>query len=131
MNKKPEIIKSSPYFPVADAAMSVKFYEDVLGFVCDYSGGDPMQFAICSRDEFSVMLRQVASVESILPVERQGGSWDAFFWVSGLHALFKEFQKKNVEVVYPPMIQEIYQMEEFAIRDPDGHVLGFGETLDS
>jgi hypothetical protein len=27
------------------------------------------------------------------------------------------------------MVQEAYQMEEFAVRDREGYVLGFGQSL--
>jgi hypothetical protein len=31
--------------------------------------------------------------------------------------------------VYGPIVQEAYQMEEFAVRDREGYVLGFGQPL--
>ena len=36
---------------------------------------------------------------------------------------------RKVDIVYGPLIQESYQMKEFAVRDCDGHVLGFGQAL--
>ena len=77
------------------------------------------------------MLRRVSTPELIVPIERQGGTWDAFFWVSDAKALHAELKAKGADVVYGPLIQESYRMEEFAIRDCDGHVLGFGQALDS
>jgi catechol 2,3-dioxygenase-like lactoylglutathione lyase family enzyme len=128
-NQPVKLLRSAPYFPVPDVEQSAAFYEQSLGFRCEYSAGAPLQFAICSRDGLAIMLRRVSAPELITPNERQGGTWDAFFWVDDAQALHAEFNAKGVDVVYGPLIQEAYQMREFAIRDCDGHVLGFGQEL--
>jgi len=124
-----KLLRSAPYFPVANVEQTVAFYEQVLGFRCEYSAGTPLQFAICSRDGLAIMLRRVPASERIVPSEKQGGTWDAFLWVSDADALHAEFNAKGADIVYGPLIQEAYQMREFAVRDRDGHVLGFGQAL--
>src|SRR5687768_9831135 len=119
------LLRSAPYFPVADLERSAAHYERVLGFQREYTGGSPPKFAILSRDTLAIMLRLVSSPERICPSEKQGGTWDAFFWVRDAQALHAELRSKGAEIVYGPIVQESYQMEEFAVRDPDGHVLGF------
>jgi catechol 2,3-dioxygenase-like lactoylglutathione lyase family enzyme len=116
---------------VADVEKTAAFYSDGLGFNCEYMAGSPAQFAICSRDGLAIMLRRVSAPDLINPSEAQGGTWDAFFWVDEVAGLHAELVERGVTVVYGPIIQEAYQMREFAIRDCDGHVLGFGETLNS
>ncbi len=128
-NQTGKLLRSSPYFPVSDVEQSMAFYEQALGFRCEYSAGTPLQFAICSRDGFAIMLRRISAPELIVPIEKQGGTWDAFFWVSDAQALHSEFKAKGAEIVYGPVIQEAYHMKEFAVRDCDGHVLGFGQSL--
>jgi catechol 2,3-dioxygenase-like lactoylglutathione lyase family enzyme len=123
------LFRSAPYFPVASVERSVAFYEKTLGFRCEYSAGAPLQFAICSRDGLGVMFRLVSAPELIVPNERQGGTWDAFFWVNDALALHSELSGNGAEVVYGPIIQEAYNMKEFAVRDCDGRVLGFGQPL--
>ena len=86
-------------------------------------------FAIMSRDGLPVMLRLVDSSERITPNEKQGGTWDAFFWVRDAQALYDELQNNGAEVVYGPIVQQEYHMKEFAVRDREGYVLGFGEAL--
>jgi catechol 2,3-dioxygenase-like lactoylglutathione lyase family enzyme len=125
----PKLVRSAPYFPVADVDATSAFYRDVLGFQIEYTAGSPMQFAICTRDGFSIMLRRVESPEEIRPIEAQGGTWDAFFWVADILELHGEFQSRRATVAYGPILQEAFGMTEFAIRDCDGHVLGFGEPL--
>lgn len=117
--------RGAPYFPVADVVASGTYYRDTLGFTHEYSGGN--EFAIYSRDGCAVMFRRVADRSRIRPMESQGGTWDAFFWVADAQALFTELQERGAIVVYPVTVQP-YGMKEFAVRDPDGHVLGFGET---
>ena len=124
-----QLLRSAPYFPVADLQRSAAQYGRVLGFRLEYMGGSPPRFAILSRDGFAIMLRRVSTPERICPIEKQGGAWDAFFWVRDVRALHSELQAKGADIVYGPIIQEAYLMEEFAVRDCDGHVLGFGEEL--
>jgi len=124
-----KLLRHAPYFPVVNVERSLDFYERVLGFRCEYSAGAPLQFAICSRDGLAVMLRKVSQDNVIVPIEKQGGTWEAFFWVRDADVLHAELALKGADVVYGPMIQESYQMREFAIRDCDGHVLGFGAAL--
>lgn len=124
-----KLLRSAPYFPVADVLRSVRFYDEVLGFHSDYVAGSPPQFAICSRDGLSIMLRRVEAPERIRPGESQGGTWDAFFWVDDADGLHAELAARGATVVYGPLIQEAYGMREFAVRNGDGHVLGFGQNL--
>jgi uncharacterized glyoxalase superfamily protein PhnB len=124
-----QLLRSAPYFPVGDVEESAAHYERVFGFRREYVAGVPPQFAIVSRDGFAVMLRLVAQPDRIRPSEAQGGTWDAFFWVRDVRALHAELQSNGAEIVYGPIVQQAYQMEEFAVRDLDGHVLGFGQEL--
>ena len=124
-----QLLRSAPYFPVADVERSAVHYERVLGFQREYVGGTPPQFAILSRDGLSIMLRLVSVPEHISPNEKQGGTWDVFFWVRDARALHAELLANGADIVYAPIVQEEYQMEEFAVRDREGYVLGFGQPL--
>jgi catechol 2,3-dioxygenase-like lactoylglutathione lyase family enzyme len=123
------LTRSAPYFPVPDVRQTSAYYEEVFGFEVEYIAGEPPGFAICSREGLAVMLRKVSAPDLIRPVESQGGTWDAFFWVEGVFALHKELVGRGANVVYGPLLQEAYSMQEFAVRDRDGHVLGFGEAV--
>jgi catechol 2,3-dioxygenase-like lactoylglutathione lyase family enzyme len=127
-----QLLRSAPYFPVADVEQSATHYEGVFGFRREYVGGAPgapPEFAIMSRDGLAIMLRRVTSPERITPNEKQGGTWDAFFWVNDAKSLHAELQARGAEVVYGPIVQREYNMEEFAVRDREGYVLGFGQAL--
>ena len=124
-----QLLRSAPYFPVPNVEESAAHYERVFGFHREYSAGTPAQFAILSRDGLAIMLRLVQVADAIIPNEKQGGTWDAFFWVRDARALHAEMHASGADIVYGPMIQESYEMEEFAVRDRDGYVLGFGQAL--
>ncbi|HEX5073156.1 MAG TPA: VOC family protein [Gemmatimonadaceae bacterium] len=125
------LTRSAPYFPVADVTRAAAHYQSVFGFDMEYSAGSPAEFAIVTRDGFSIMLRRVADAGAISPNERQGGTWDVFFWVSDVRTLHAELAAKGADVVYGPVLQAAYHMEEFAVRDADGYVLGFGQPVNA
>jgi len=127
-NDDRQILRSAPYFPVPDVAKSASHYERVFGFTPEYSAGSPPEFAMVSRDGFTIMLRLVPDAAAIVPNERQGGTWDVFFWARDVDSLHDELQSKGADVVYAPKQTE-YGMKEFAVRDSDGYVLGFGEPV--
>lgn len=124
-----QLLRSAPYFPVADVEQAAAHYERVLGFHKEYSAGTPPEFAIVSRDGMSIMLRLTPTPEQISPNEKQGGTWDVFFWVRDAQALHADLLANGANVVYGPIIQEAYNMKEFAVRDREGYVLGFGQAL--
>jgi catechol 2,3-dioxygenase-like lactoylglutathione lyase family enzyme len=123
-----QLLRSAPYFPVRDVEKSALHYERVFGFRREYSAGSPPQFAIVSRDGWAVMLRLVPTGD-LVPNEKQGGAWDVFFWVRDVRALHAELVAHGADVVYGPTLQESYHMEEFAVRDNEGYVLGFGQEV--
>lgn len=121
----------APYFLVKDLLASVEYYHQALGFNRPQLWGDPPEFAMPSRDGRVVMLKQAAAGMTILPNGTQKGCWDAYFWVDGLDPLFAEMKSSGAVIEYEPCIQHDYDMKEFAVRDPDGYVLAFGEDLEA
>jgi len=128
-SESPQILRAAAYFPVPDLIASADHYEQVLGFRREYVGGTPPEFAILSRDGFPIMLKLVPRTTRLAPNEQQGGTWDVFFWVRDVRTLHQELAGRGAEIVYGPIVQQAYNMEEFAVRDRDGYVLGFGQSL--
>ena len=123
--QKPQLLRSAPYFPVADVGQCSSYYERVLGFQCEYSAGAPAQFAIMSRDGFAIMFRLVSEPDRISPNETQGGTWDAFFWTRDVNALHTELRDRGAEIVYGPTFQPIrWTNSLFAIVQVTCLVLG-------
>lgn len=126
--KRADLLRSAAYFPVADVAAAGAHYRDVLGFTCEYSAGEPPEFAFYARGACTIMLRRVPDASLLCPNEKQGGTWDVFVWVNDLDALYEELMAAGATIVYPPTVQP-YGMKEFAVRDREGHVLGFGQRV--
>lgn len=119
------LLRGTPYFLVADVAASGVYYRDVLGFHPEYVAGE--EFAIHARDGCALMLRRAPEPDRIQPNEARGGTWDAFFWVTDVEALYEELRGTGAVLAYG-LVEQPYGMKEFATRDPHGYVLGFGQT---
>lgn len=123
----PQLRRAATYLPVSDLTRSVAYYDEALGFRTEYMGGAPPMFAILSRDGHTLMLRLVDDPTRIVPNEKQGGTWDVFFWVRDVRALHQELVQRGANVAYDVTYRSEYHMDECAFRDLDGHVLGFGQ----
>jgi uncharacterized glyoxalase superfamily protein PhnB len=88
--------------------------------------GDPPQFCISKRDELEIMLNQVDSGDVIHPNSNYDGRFSVYFTVEEVDALFDELRAKGADIVCEPEDQ-VYGMREFQVRDPDGHLLAFGQ----
>ncbi len=124
--RQPDLIRGAPYFLVPDVASAGTYYREVLGFECEYAAGDPPEFAIYSRSGSAVMFRRAPDPGLICPNEKQGGTWDVFYWVAAIDPLYEELKGLGATFACHPVVQP-YGMKEFAIRDPNGYVLGFGQ----
>ncbi len=108
----------SPIFYVPDRKLVLDYYKR-LGFWCDYNMG----FVEWNRIGFIVHERQ-----SIPPTPNNDGNegLDAFGMVSNIDDLFAEFKSKDAVFLYELRTNE-YNMREFAIKDPAGFTIGFGQ----
>ena len=92
--------------------------------------GPPAQFAILSRDGHGIMLRRVDEPGSH-PADRVAGRHLGRLLLDrrrqGLHA---ELDRRPTSSTVP-LMQDAYRMLEFAVRDRDGHVLGFGQSVET
>lgn len=126
----PNLIGSAPYFVVSDLAASLDYYCDVLGFTRPRLWGEPPNFAMPDRDGFIIMLKRVKNKEFIQPNRTRGGYWDAYIWVRDAEALYNEFAAKGAEFAYGLTHQHEYDNIEFAVYDPDGYFIAFGQDAE-
>jgi uncharacterized glyoxalase superfamily protein PhnB len=122
----------TPNLVVSDIARSTAFYRDVLGFSIKQTVPDaaPFAFVWVERDDVPVFLNDATAAADDLPLiaDRPFGGTAALFIVvtdvDGLH-----------EVVAPhaPVVMalktQFYGMREFAVTDPDGHIITFAERV--
>ena len=105
---------------VENVNLAVEFYSKELGFKIDFLGDGPL-FAILSRNNFSVMLRQLHKKQPIrpnrIPFIESGWhtkgkeAWDVYVWVEDVDKLYEEYLKKDVSIIKP------IQDSEYGIRD--------------
>jgi uncharacterized glyoxalase superfamily protein PhnB len=122
----------TPNLIVRDIAASAAFYRDVLGFAVKQTVPEaaPFVFVWLERDGVPVFLNDVAAAAAEYPdaaSRTPGGTAALFFTVSdvdGLHA-----QVAAHAPVVMPLKTQFYGMREFAVTDPDGHILTFAERV--
>jgi uncharacterized glyoxalase superfamily protein PhnB len=110
----------SPLLQTGDMERAIRWYESVLGFKCVGREGDDW----CRLERGRVMIMFMrnahlgaphATATQYIYVENVLGLWDSI--------------KDKVTVEWGP--EEMpYGMMEFAIKDPDGYLLSFGQELE-
>ena len=122
----------TPNLIVRDLAASTAFYRDVLGFSIKQTVPDvaPFVFVWLERDGVPVFLNDPAAIEKDVPGAARrpsGGTSTLFFVVTGVDALHDAVAPKTTIVM--PLKTQFYGMREFAVDDPDGHLLTFAERV--
>ncbi len=118
----------APVFLVAKVSKAMRYYRDHLGFEITGTFADPPELAFVSRNGVHVMLSQARGGRPGTNRAYKDETWDAYFWVDDVGALFHEIRSKGAEIVRDPVVT-FYNNKEFEVADPEGHVLCFGERL--
>src|SRR5262245_25982899 len=122
----------TPNLIVRDIEKSSAFYRDVLGFSIKQTVPDaaPFVFVWLERDGVPVFLNDSRTVEKDLPGASNrpaGGTATMFFVITGVDGLHDEVATKTKVIM--PLKTQFYGMREFAVEDPDGHILTFAERV--
>ena len=122
----------TPNLLVRDIDRSTAFYRDVLGFSIKQTVPDqaPFVFVWLERDGIPVFLNDPRAAEKDLPgaaTRPSGGTATLFFVMTEVDA-FHEKVASHAKVVMALKTQ-FYGMREFAVEDPDGHILTFAERV--
>jgi uncharacterized glyoxalase superfamily protein PhnB len=121
----------TPLLNVQDAARSVSFYCEKLGFGIDDSFEDKgkLVWAHISRGPAQMMIN--ASCERAARGVRVGAkTYDdvvLYFSVEDVHSLHRDLRASGC--VLGPIERQDYGLDEFTLRDPDGYELGFGSPV--
>jgi predicted enzyme related to lactoylglutathione lyase len=124
-----------PQFSVPDVVRTAEYYRDVFGFeIRGYWNGSrvsfettpPPVFAIVRRDTVEVFFGRIdSSDENRNPA---GDGYHAYFHVSGVDPLAKEFRDRGADILDEPE-DRIYLQRELVVRDCNGLFLAFGEDI--
>ncbi len=122
----------TPNLLVQDIDRSTTFYRDVLGFSIKQTVPDraPFVFVWLERDGVPVFLNDPKAVEKDLPASvsrTPGGTATLFFVITGVDAFHARVAPHTTVIM--PLKTQFYGMREFAIEDPDRHILTFAERV--
>lgn len=107
--------------PVSNIQGSLKFYTQKLGFTCTFKWDDPPTYAVLKRGGVSVHL---ALHEEVMIAKNVR----AYTFCHNVEAVYKEFQEQGVSF-HEPLSKMDYGMQEFSLKDLDGHILAFGQEV--
>jgi len=112
-----------PVLAVCDVAASVAFFRDTLGFDVDFVEGSPPYHArvkVVGSWGHPVYIHL-----SLCEPHETGASGETRIYVGrDLDGFFASVRDRGAEVVFAPVSQP-WGLREFAVRDPDRHVLRF------
>ena len=111
-----QFIQGAPVLHVADVEATAAFYRDVLGFTWDF--GDAA-YAVVWRENSAIHFSQGSGAPA---------SVHLFLWVRDVDAIHDEVVARGAEVV-TPLGDRPYGLREFAVRDPNGVDLVFGQDV--
>lgn len=111
----------TPFLRVPDIEAAVAFFTDTLSFQVSIRAGE---YALVYRDAVAFRLVQ----DEHLP-PRGNGRYTSYIDVADVDALFAELKAKldllpAGHVV--PLCDQPYGQREFAVKGPDGDLIGFG-----
>ena len=113
-----------PVLPVRDLTRAIEFYHR-LGFSSKrYKDGD--NYAFTQRDGHELHLRRFTALEA-----DQNPASVYFYLIEGTAAALEaEFRATGI-TIREPLAPREWKMNEFALNDPDGNQLVFGENVSS
>ena len=127
MSDSVQFTGSAPQFVVPDVVKTAEYYRDILGFEILGYFLDPPVFAMVRRGQAEIHLGKSDSGEMQFNESvRRGLGTDAYIFVNGIEALYRELLENGVEIVEGP-IKRIYDCVEITVKDCNGFQLVFGE----
>lgn len=122
----------TPTLLVRDIDRSTAFYRDVLGFTVRQTVPEaaPFVFVWMARDGVPIFLNDARAAERDLPGAASrppGGTAMMFFVVTGVDDYYAAVSPRAT--VLMPLKTQFYGMREFAVEDPDGHIVAFAERV--
>jgi len=122
----------TPNLLVRDVAKSLAFYRDVLGFTMGETVPDkePFVFVWMKHGDVSVFLNDITAAAHDYPAAAslpQGGTAALFFIITDVDGYHAKVGPKAKVIM--PLKTQFYGMREFAVTDPDGHIITFAERV--
>jgi uncharacterized glyoxalase superfamily protein PhnB len=122
-------LRQAPVLYASNLRDTISYWRDKLGFDQHGVFGEPPVFAIMEYGNAFVMLKQAPAGHAIVPYWRiTEGTWNAYFWVDDVEALFADVKQRGATIDYG-LCDQFYDVREFGVRDPDDQDISFGQVL--
>lgn len=124
MSGKFAMLRSAAVLEVSDVLASRAFYTERLGFTSGNLWGEPPCFCIVGHGPVTLFLDQSRETRDV-PLNQY---WAAYIYVEDVDAARRRFEANGVEIHRGPEDMP-HCCREIDIRDPDGHIVCFGQDL--
>lgn len=115
------LLTAVPVLAVDDLDESIRYYRDRLGFELAWIWGDPPAVACVTRDDVELNLARRGDNGS-------RGACRVYVRLTDVDEYFEECRRNRVILIRPPTDQP-HGMRDFAVTDPSGNQLEFGEAI--
>jgi len=123
-DERPNTIQVTPFLGVRDLQVSIDFYTGILGFGAFAVGGG---YAYLEREQAAIRLLEVSAED--LPEVR---ALACYFDVWDVDAEYSRLIDTLVMLApdrWKGPVDQPYNQRELIVRDPDGHVITFGQGI--
>jgi catechol 2,3-dioxygenase-like lactoylglutathione lyase family enzyme len=123
---EPELLGAHPQLFVSDVEASCRFFVARLGFTVRFKCGKPVFYALVQRNSACLNLRYVHA--AVLQREADRDLLSASIPVANVKALYLEYQSLDAPM-HQPLKKQPWGTEDFIVRDPDGNLIHFAESV--
>ena len=124
MQEKKLLSHAATILPVKDIKTSSAYYSEQLGFQVLFEWGNPTDYVVLKRDD-AVSIHLSKRIDDRKPSDQHV---TLYIFTHDVDALHKEFEHKEVPISTPIGTRD-YGMRDFDVKDPDGHVISFGQGI--
>lgn len=121
MENQTNFSHAATIFPVKDVQRSIDFYTHQLKFDLTFTWDDPITYAVLKKGGVSIHLTKRA--DDLHPSKKHTA---LYIFVHNLQEVYEQCIKEQVQILNPLGARD-YQMKDFDIQDPDGHIITFGK----
>lgn len=112
-----------PELPVKNLSAAIEFYSGILGFRLEHLHGD--EYAVMRRENSRIGLFR-ASEQTTEP-----GQGRLYAFITGIDEFYAGIERtmKGGGRIIEPLANRPYGLKDFAMSDPEGNRLAFGQDL--
>lgn len=121
---KRKVVRTRHVLAVKDLVIEAAYYKEKLGFDLDFTAPG---WEFLSFGDFKVMLGECA--DEMSADETGNHSWYAHVIVKNVDEIYQEFVDRGAQIL-SKIENKPWGIREFSVVTPDGHRIGFGQTVE-